>query len=402
MLKEVNKRLQALKEAGLYRTRKQAQTPCAPSLKVNGQQMLAFNSNDYLGLANDPRVVGAFQEGLNLYGAGSGASHLISGHFEAHALLEERLAQFMGEHIYAAKALYFCTGYMANLAVMTSLVELDKGESEVFSEAINHASIIDAIRLSRAKCSVYPHSDYKGLEELLKSSKAKNKIVVSDGVFSMDGDIAPLAQLREVCEAHNAWLVIDDAHGFGVLGGGGRGILEHFNIKSSRIVYMGTLGKAAGVGGAFLCADETLIDWVVQKARSYIYTTAAPPACAHALLTSLDLIGGEEGRAKRAHLAEMTRLFKDELGLVSHNWRLLPSQTAIQPLVVGSNEDVIRASKALEEQGLWITAIRAPTVPVGSARLRITLSAAHTNSQVAELINGLRHIAFAVPKSDSQ
>ena len=402
MLKEVNKRLQALKEAGLYRTRKQAQTPCAPSLKVNGQQMLAFNSNDYLGLANDPRVVAAFQEGLNLYGAGSGASHLISGHFEAHALLEERLAQFMGEHIYAAKALFFCTGYMANLAVMTSLVELDKGESEVFSEAINHASIIDAIRLSRAKCSVYPHSDYKGLEELLKFSKARNKIVVSDGVFSMDGDIAPLAQLREVCEAHNAWLVIDDAHGFGVLGGGGRGILEHFNIKSSRVVYMGTLGKAAGVGGAFLCADETLIDWVVQKARSYIYTTAAPPACAHALLTSLDLIGGEEGRAKRAHLAEMTRLFKDELGLVSHNWKLMPSQTAIQPLVVGSNEDVIRASKALEEQGLWITAIRAPTVPEGSARLRITLSAAHTNSQVAELINGLRHIAVAVPKSNSQ
>ena len=393
LLDEINLRISALKEAGLYRFRKVAQSPCAPVVKVNDRQMLAFNSNDYLGLANDPRVIAAFKEGVGIYGAGSGASHLISGHSRAHALLEDGLAEFMSLQIRAAKALYFCTGYMANLAVITSLVEVNKGEAEVFSEALNHASIIDAIRLSKAACKLYPHGEHNKLLSLLEASTAKNKIVVSDGVFSMDGDIAPLLELVRVCEQTNAWLVIDDAHGFGVLGSGGRGILEHFNIKSSSIVYMGTLGKAAGVSGAFICADETLIEWIIQKARPYIYTTAAPPACAHALLKSIELIGGEEGFQKRAHLNKMTELFKTQMGAALSHWHLLPSQTPIQPLVIGSNKDVIQAQTTLEELGLWVTAIRAPTVPEGSARLRITLSAAHTQEQVEQLLDGLDKIS---------
>jgi len=385
--------LAALKAAGLYRIRKETHSPCAPLVMVNGRSMLAFNSNDYLGLANDSRVIEAFKEGSQIYGAGSGASHLISGHSKAHALLEEKLASFMSAQVSNARALYFCTGYMANLAVITSLVENAEGEVEVFSEQFNHASIIDAIRLSKAPCTVYPHCDSERLRALLKASKANKKIVVSDGVFSMDGDIAPLLELQSVCEEENAWLVIDDAHGFGVLGTGGRGILEHFNIKSSQIIYMGTLGKAAGVGGAFICADATLIDWIIQKARSYIYTTAAPPACAHALLTSIEIIGNESGGAKRSHLNQLIDSFKTSLGVISKPWSLLPSQTPIQPLVIGSNESVMRASTLLEETGLWITAIRAPTVPVGTARLRVTISAAHTQDQVNQLVNDLKMIS---------
>ena len=382
--------LERLKEAGLYRTRRVAQSPCSPIVNVNDRSLLAFNSNDYLGLASDPRVVEAFMQGAQLYGVGSGASHLISGHSKAHALLEERLAQFMSAHISNARALYFCTGYMANLAVINALVEVQRDETEVFSEEFNHASIIDAVRLSKAPCTVYPHSDYERLRELLKASKAKNKIVVSDGVFSMDGDIAPLLELQTVCEQANAWLVIDDAHGFGVLGASGRGILEHFNIHDSRIVYMGTLGKAAGVGGAFLCADATLIDWIVQKARSYIYTTAAPPACAHALLTSIDLIGNDVGFSKRAHLTQLINYFKAGVGDHSTQWNLLSSQTPIQPLVIGSNERVMKCSATLEDLGLWVTAIRAPTVPVGTARLRVTFCATHTHDQVDRLMKSLK------------
>ena len=392
MIEDIRARLEALKQAGLYRVRKEAQSPCASQVLVDGRQMLAFNSNDYLGLASDPRIVEALQEGASLYGVGSGASHLISGHSKAHAQLEDRLAEFMSAHIESARALYFCTGYMANLAVITSLVELNKGEAEVFSETLNHASIIDAVRLSKSACTVYPHCDHAKLRELLRASASSNKIVVTDSVFSMDGDIAPLVELVRVCEEESAWLVIDDAHGFGVLGARGRGALEHFNIRSSRVIYMGTLGKAAGVAGAFLCADESLIDWIVQKARSYIYTTAAPPACAHALLTSLDLIGGEVGASKRKHLSEITQLFKSEIARHSRDWKLLPSQTPIQPLVIGTNARVLAASKALEEQGLWVSAIRAPTVAEGSARLRVTFSAAHTINQVEQLLGGLKAI----------
>jgi 8-amino-7-oxononanoate synthase len=390
---EIAQKLDALKRAGLYRTRKVTHSPCAPSVVVNARRMLAFNSNDYLGLAADPRVVDAFKEGASRYGAGSGASHMISGHSLAHAQLEEQLAGFLSSHIESARALYFCTGYMANLAVVTSLVEANKEHAEIFSEAVNHASIIDAVRLSRAKCTVYPHCDFERLGELLRASNAKNKIVITDGVFSMDGDIAPVKELLRVCTETNAWLIIDDAHGFGVLGKGGRGSLEHFGLEQSNVIYMGTLGKAAGVGGAFICANEKLIDWIIQKARSYIYTTAAPPAAAHALLTSLEIIGSAEGALKRAHLTQLAEQFKNGMRLIKSQWNLLASETPIQPVVIGSNEDVMHSSSALDGLNLWVTAIRAPTVPVGSARLRITLSAAHTVQDVDQLLGGLGQIA---------
>ena len=393
MMGEIAQKLDALKRAGLYRTRKVTHSPCAPSVVVNARRMLAFNSNDYLGLAADPRVVDAFKEGASRYGAGSGASHMISGHSLAHAQLEEQLAGFLSSHIESARALYFCTGYMANLAVVTSLVEANKEHAEIFSEAVNHASIIDAVRLSRAKCTVYPHCDFERLGELLRASNAKNKIVITDGVFSMDGDIAPVKELLRVCTETNAWLIIDDAHGFGVLGKGGRGSLEHFGLEQSNVIYMGTLGKAAGVGGAFICANEKLIDWIIQKARSYIYTTAAPPAAAHALLTSLEIIGSAEGALKRAHLTQLAEQFKNGMRLIKSQWNLLASETPIQPVVIGSNEDVMHSSSALDGLNLWVTAIRAPTVPVGSARLRITLSAAHTVQDVDQLLGGLGQIA---------
>jgi len=402
-LQNISTQLQGIRSGGLYRTRQQTESACAPIVSVRGRSLLAFNSNDYLGFAGDERIVEAFKEGLSMYGAGSGASHLISGHSQAHTNLEDKLAKLLSPYIEQAGALYFCTGYMANLAVMTSLVDSVKGEAEVFSEERNHASIIDAVRLSRASFSVYPHCDTTALLSLLQKSNAKLKIVVTDGVFSMDGDLAPLHELVRICEAENAVLVVDDAHGFGVLGERGKGILEHCSVSSPHIIYMGTLGKAAGVSGAFVCANSEFIDWMIQRARPYIYTTAAPPACAHALLTSVDLLTGPEGIAKRKHLQELIQFFKlgvseqFTLGgqtavLGCRDYRLLDSSTPIQPLIIGSNEDVLRASETLFEEGLWVTAIRAPTVPKASARLRITLSASHSTQQVERLLNTLKKI----------
>jgi 8-amino-7-oxononanoate synthase len=399
----ISAQLQAIERSGLYRTRQQTASACAPVVRVRGEDLLAFNSNDYLGLANDERIIEAFKEGLSLYGAGSGASHLISGHSQAHTRLENKLAKLLSPYIEQAGALYFCTGYMANLAVMTSLVDSVKGGAEIFSEERNHASIIDAVRLSRAAFSVYPHCDTQALSKLLSKSSAKLKVVVTDGVFSMDGDLAPLKELARICESEDAILVVDDAHGFGVLGESGKGMLEHYAVSSPQIIYMGTLGKAAGVSGAFVCANSVFIDWMIQRARPYIYTTAAPPACAHALLRSVDLITGSEGVSKRKHLQELIHLFKLGVGeqfkldakgdvLKNREYRLLDSSTPIQPLIIGSNEDVLRASQTLFEEGLWVTAIRAPTVPVGSARLRITMSATHTAQHVERLLSVLKKI----------
>jgi 8-amino-7-oxononanoate synthase len=346
--------------------------------------MLAFCSNDYLGLAAHPRLVEALCEGAERYGVGSGASHLISGHSRAHALLEERFADFMAPHIESARALYFCTGYMANLAVISALAGRD---ADIFSESLNHASLIDGARLSRANVQVYPHGDTAVLEALLKASSAKTKLVVTDSVFSMDGDLAPLPALLALCERYGAWLVVDDAHGFGVLGANGRGALEHFNLRSPYLVYMGTLGKAAGVGGAFVAAHATVIEWLVQRARPYIYTTAAAPALAHALLTSMDLIAGEEGAARRRHLQALIEQLRGSLRL--RRWKLFPSDTPIQPVIIGPNDEAMRAAAALVEQGLWVPAIRPPTVPPDTARLRITLSAAHTAQDVAQLASAV-------------
>ena len=380
-----------LEAQGLRRRRRTTETACAPNLMLDGQRVLSFNSNDYLGLAADARIAAALQEGVGLYGAGSGASHLVSGHSKAHQELEERLAAFEAPHLERARALYLSTGYMANLAVLTALAAATPGEAEIFSDALNHASIIDGTRLARAQVTVYAHNDAAALETALVASTAKTKIVVTDSVFSMDGDIAPLPALLALCERFGAWLVVDDAHGFGVLGEHGRGALEHFKLRSPQLVYMGTLGKAAGVSGAFVAAHETVIDWLVQRARPYIYTTAAAPALAHALLTSIALIDSREGQQRRAQL----ELLCHQLSAmpVRQGWAHLASATPIQPLVIGGNAEVMAAAQALEAQGLWVSAIRAPTVPVGTARLRITLSAAHTHDDVARLLAALGQLA---------
>ncbi|MFZ4878642.1 8-amino-7-oxononanoate synthase [Janthinobacterium sp. Mn2066] len=386
LITRLKQQLHGLEERSLIRRRRTVETPCAPRLTVDGRAMLAFCSNDYLGLAAHPAIARALQEGVDLYGAGSGASHLISGHSRAHAQLEERLASFVGVNLEHARALYFCTGYMANLAVLTGLAAGDP-DTEMFSEALNHASLIDGTRLSRVKTRVYPHADLDALAALLAESKAKNKIVVTDSVFSMDGDLAPLPALLSLCEQYGAWLVVDDAHGFGALGEHGRGALEHFNLCSPYLVYVGTLGKSAGVGGAFVAAHEAVIETLIQKARPYIFTTAAPPALAHALLASVDIIAGEEGKQRRTHLAALIAQWNT--GLQLQRWQALPSQTAIQPVIIGDNAEMMGIAAALYQQGLWVGAIRPPTVPLGTARLRVTLSAGHTAQEVAQLINAV-------------
>lgn len=397
LLAELQQKLHALGQQHLIRRRRVVDSPQSPQLTADGRPLLAFCSNDYLGLAADARVVAALREGAARFGAGSGASHLISGHSAAHAALEDRLAALMAPCLPSARALYFSTGYMANLAVLSALAGKD---AAIFSEELNHASLIDGARLARSALAVYPHKNLERLDALLAASTAKDKIVVTDSVFSMDGDIAPLRELLALCERHRAWLVVDDAHGFGVLGGNGAGALEHLGLSSPQLVYMGTLGKAAGVAGAFVAAHATVIDWLVQRARPYIYTTAAPPAVAHALLASLDIIVGDEGRERRAQLGRLTARLRERLTL--KRWQLLPSDTGIQPVIIGDNAATMAAGHALLERGFWVGAIRPPTVPPGSARLRITLSASHTLAQVDALAAALVEIEHAsLPESSS-
>lgn len=391
LIDNVNRKLASLDAHSLIRRRRVADTRCAPLQVVDGRAVLAFCSNDYLGLAAHPRVVAALREGAQLYGAGSGASHLISGHSRAHAILEERLAEFAAPHIEEARALYLSTGYMANLAVLSALGA--DPDTTIFSEQLNHASLIDGARLAKAKVVVYPHGNLAALETQLAASGAATRIVATDSVFSMDGDLAPLPGLLALCERHGAWLVVDDAHGFGVLGAQGRGALEHFGLRSPHLVYVGTLGKAAGVGGAFIAAHASVIELLVQRARPYIYTTAAPPALAHALLTSLDIIASEEGNALRAHLESLIAQLGAELQL--QRWGRPASPTAIQPVVIGGNEEALRVAAALYAKGLWVPAIRPPTVPVDTARLRVTLSGAHTHDEVARLAGALNELEGA-------
>jgi 8-amino-7-oxononanoate synthase len=388
LMDDVRRQLDELETRSLTRHRRTAETPCAPRQVVDGRELLAFCSNDYLGLAAHPRVVDALREGASLYGAGSGASHLVSGHSRAHALLEERLAAFEAPHLESARALYFCTGYMANLAVLTGLGSTP--DAMIFSEALNHASLIDGARLARAGVTVYPHGDVAALEEQLAGSAAPVKIVVTDSVFSMDGDLAPLPALLALCERHGAWLVVDDAHGFGVLGDNGRGALEHFGLRSPNLVYIGTLGKAAGVGGAFIAAHADVIELMIQRARPYIYTTAAAPALAHALLASVDIIEGDEGEKRRADLR--ARIAQLDAGLRLERWQRPASTTAIQPIIIGANDEAMAVASRLYGQGLWVPAIRPPTVAVGTARLRVTLSAAHTEQDVAQLTAALNQL----------
>ncbi len=377
----LTEKLQDLRERSLLRRRRSVESACGPELVVDGRRLLAFASNDYLGLAADPALIDAAREGAGRYGVGAGASHLISGHYAPHQALEERLAAFVGME----RALYFSTGFMANLGVVASLA----GHNDaVFSDQLNHASLIDGIRLSGAEKYIYPHRDLAALEAMLSTCPAANKLVVSDAVFGMDGDLAPLPELLELCQRHDAHLVVDDAHGFGVQGPQGRGSLAKFGIASPRVVYIGTLGKAAGVSGAFAAGSDEVIEWLLQSARSYIFTTGAPPLLAHALLASLDLI--ERGDHRRAQLTQLIAQLR--AGLRLKRWRLSDSATAIQPVVIGSNEEALAVGAALFEAGLWIPVIRPPTVPEGTSRLRISLSAAHTPAQVERLVAALNEL----------
>ncbi|WP_354675629.1 8-amino-7-oxononanoate synthase [Cupriavidus alkaliphilus] len=377
----------------LTRRRRIAHSACAPHQAVGedgteAESLLTFCSNDYLGLANHPQVVAALVEGAQRYGAGSGASHLVSGHSLAHSQLEAELARWFAPHIAQARTLYFCTGYMANMAVLTAL---GAAGATLFCESLNHASLIDGARLARAEVQRYPHCDTAALEALLAASTSARKLIVTDSVFSMDGNVAPLRQLLALAERYDAWIVVDDAHGFGVLGERGHGVLEALGLSSERFVYIGTLGKAAGVAGAFVAAHETIIEHLVNTARPYIYTTAAPPAVAHALLASLAIIEGDEGRQRRAQLARCIALLREGLAQLAAiaGWTLGDSQTAVQPLIVGDNGAALALSATLEADGIRVGAIRPPTVPEGTARLRITLSAAHTEADVRRLLDAL-------------
>ncbi len=378
--------LAEIKAAGLTRRRRVLESPCGRIAAVDGREMLNFASNDYLGLAGNREIAQAMADGTMQWGAGSGASHLVSGHLAPHEQLEQEIAAFTG----FPRALTFSTGYLANLAVTPTLA--GRGDA-VFADKLNHASLIDAMQLAKANgadVQRYPHNDMAALEKMLAASSATTKVIVSDAVFSMDGDLAPLPLLFALAERHDAWLVIDDAHGFGVLGPHGRGSLTHFNLPAApRILLMGTLGKAAGVGGAFVAGSEIAIEYLLQKGRSYIFTTAAPPAVACALSKSLELISN--GDALRTSL--MARIAQLRDGLAGLKWVLLPSLTAIQPLIVGDNEAALALSGALWERGLWVPAIRPPTVPKGTARLRISVSAAHTEADIAQLIGALKELA---------
>jgi 8-amino-7-oxononanoate synthase len=381
LIEGLERELAARRDAGLYRVRRTLESAQGARVVIDGVRVLAFASNDYLGLAADPAIVDAAREGASQWGAGAGASHLICGHQSPHAELESSLAAFVLPGG-GARALLFSTGYLANLAILTTLCRRD---TAVFADRLDHACLNDGAVLSRAQLVRYPHADMASLASRLKASTARRKIIATDAVFSMDGDLAPLPALLELANAHDAWLVVDDAHGFGVLGEG-RGTLAHFGLRSERIIGMGTLGKAAGVAGAFVCAHPAVIETIVQAARPYIYTTAAPAMLACALLASLDAIAN--GDARRARLKRSIDRLR--AGLTDVPWRLLPSTTAIQALVVGDNNAAMALSARLWSQRIFVPAIRPPTVPQGTARLRISLSAAHADADVDELVAALR------------
>lgn len=370
------------RERDLYRSRRIAETASDVRMHIDGKDCLVFCSNDYLGLAAHPQVRAAFINGAEKYGVGSGAAHLVTGHQHAHHALEEELADFVGRE----RALLFSTGYMANLAAVTALTDR---HDAVFGDKLNHASLIDAAQLSEAKHIRYSHADAEALDARLNSSAATDKLVITDGVFSMDGDIAPLTELAASCDRHDAWLMVDDAHGLGVLGKQGAGTLEHFAMSDKDVpVLVGTLGKAFGTFGAFVAGSHDLVEILIQKARSYIYTTALPAAVAEASRASLKIIQTDSGR--RQHLHALVQQFRDGAGQLG--LPLLPSTTAIQPILVGEASDALAMSEALLAEGIMVSAIRPPTVAEGSSRLRVTLSAAHTQEDVNRLLSALESL----------
>jgi len=376
-LKDLQKELDERKALHLYRSRRISEGPQQPEKVIDGKAVINFCSNDYLGLANHDAVKQAFIDGVKTYGAGSGAAHLVNGHSKAHHALEEELAEFTGY----PRALLFSTGYMANLGLAQALV--GKGDT-VLEDRLNHASLIDGGLLSGARFQRYAHNDVNQLEEKLKTAKGET-LVLTDGVFSMDGDIADVPAIAQSCKQHDAWLMVDDAHGFGVLGEHGKGCLEHFQLAQNDVpIYMATLGKALGTSGAFIAGSEALIETLIQKARPYIYTTATPPAVAEATRASLKLIQQEDLASR---LNDNIHYFRS--CAAQEKIKLSESQTAIQPIIVGDEKRALEMSEKLLEKGLLVTAIRPPTVPKGTARLRITLSAAHSRQQIEKLIDAL-------------
>lgn len=375
----LEQKLKDRKVQNLFRKRHTLTSCQGPTVKIDGRLLINFCSNDYLGLANHPEVVSAFKKTADQYGIGSGASSLVCGRCDLHQRLEERLAEKTGREA----ALIFPSGYMANLAVATTFAGRADG---VFLDRLAHASLIDAARLSNARLHRYQHVEPASLDLALKQSSADQKLVLTDAVFSMDGDKAPLNELISVCNVNNAVLVVDDAHGFGVLGKTGGGLLEEQEISVGDVpIFVATFGKALGTAGAFIAADQIMIETLIQFARTYIYTTAQPPALISATLASLEVLEIESWR--REKLGALVKHFcsgANALGL-----DLLSSETAIQPLMIGDSENAVRISDELFDAGFLISAIRPPTVPEGGARLRITLTAGHTEEQVDRLLETL-------------
>ena len=385
MLAELQKSLAERAQLNLTRNRRLLDSPQAEQIIADGTRYLSFCSNDYLGLANRPELITAMQQAASESGVGSGASNLITGHHRYHDTLEKQLASFVN----MPAALLFSTGYMANIGAISALMGRDDA---IFADKLNHACLNDGAILSRAEFNRFAHNDVVLLENQLQKSTAKRKLIAVDGVFSMDGDIAPLPEYLQLCEQYDAYLYVDDAHGFGVLGQHGEGSLNHFNIKSPRVIVMATLGKAAGVAGAFVAGEQVVIDYLIQYARSYVYSTPAPPPMSAALIQSVKLIAeGDDLREKlQANIAYL------QANLRLKNWQLMHSLTAIQPLIVGTNLSAIKLAKYLQTQGILVPAIRPPTVPKDTARLRISLSSSHTIADIQQLIDVLHRAQVAL------
>ena len=389
-LDEFDERLDGLGREQLLRVRRVVSPQGGARLQVDGRSMLAFCSNDYLGLAGDPALVEAAIDGARRYGVGATASPMVCGHSVPNAALEATLADW----VQLPRALYFYAGFATNASIVPALV----GDGDaLFSDALNHACLIDGARLSRARIHRYAHADLEDLAAQLRACPARRKLVLSDAVFSMDGDVADLPRLVALCEAHDALLLIDDAHGLGVLGPQGRGTLADAGLTgaqaSRHVLYMATLGKALGVAGAFVAGPPALIEWLLQRTRSYTYATAPPPLLAQALLAAVERARADDWRRDRLRaLIERLRARLDparEPALRAAGWHLLPSATPIQPLIVGDNDSALRLMDGLRQRGLWVPAIRPPTVPPGTARLRIALSAAHQLCDVDVLADAL-------------
>ncbi len=375
MLASLQLALDKRKTDGLLRQRRLLDSPQAEHIVANNKHFLSFCSNDYLGLANHPKLIAAMQQAAQESGVGSGASNLITGHHRYHDELEKQLAKF----VELPAALLFSTGYMANIGVLGALMGRNDA---IFADKLNHACLNDGAYFSHAEFHRFPHNDVAALEKLLEASTAKHKLIAADAVFSMDGDIAPIPEYLALCEKYDAYLYMDDAHGFGVLGEHGKGSLSHFKIKSPRVIMMATLGKAAGVAGAFVAGEKVVIDYLIQAAKSYVYSTPAPPALSATLAASVSLI--EQGDDLRAHLRSLIEYLKNNLHC--KKWQLMPSETTIQPLVVGGNHEALALGEYLQTCGILVPAIRPPTVPVNTARLRISLSAAHSLDDIKALI----------------